>query len=276
MRGVPADPSRLALFLVLVLVLALGCDDLDARSKAKRAASLYARGRYADAAELYRDAAEHAPEIPLLHLNRGFACLQLVRGGEDRYSECAIEAFRSYLEANPSDPRGREYLVATLVDTARFDDAKAFLEPELSKTPPSLEAISVMARIAQKAGRFEEALAYAEQRARVSEADPAAHQALGALVWDHLVRRADLTPARRLELADRALSALARAAELSPHAPEPWVFRGLVLRERARAFPCGADAGTEPGCMLRDRDLLEAGRASDAARARHAASKDGG
>ncbi len=265
---------------LLFLVAAAGlvaCDTIEARARAKDAAAAYARGRYEEAAEIYGAAAHRDPELATLWLNRGFACLQLVKAQRPAFASCALESFRTFARLAPNDPRGREYLLATLVAGELYEDAKILLGPEIDRDGPSIEAISVLSQIAQKVGHFDDALDLAGRRAQVEANDPAAHQAIGSLIWDYLYRHADVPTERRLALADRAVEALSRATELSPHAPEPLVFRGLIWRERARAHTCDLDAGStdSEGCERRATDLSQAAKDADAARIRQG-KKDGG
>ena len=94
--------------------------------------------------------------------------------------------FRKYLEMKPDDPRGRNYLIQTFVDTKRYDDAVEFFKPEVEANPPSLEAIGVLGQIAAKVGRFDAALTWYQKRMDVAPREPEGFVGMGVIVWDHL------------------------------------------------------------------------------------------
>lgn len=236
---------------MVLLASAPGCDRLSARQKAKQAAELYAQGDYAGAATLYREAAALEPDLEVLELNLAFTHLQLLKSASksehETHARQAIDALIRYEKRSPDDGRARKYLLQTFVDGLRYEDAQRYFEPELSRTPPSVEAIAVLGQIAAKRGDFDGARAWCARRAEATPNDPAAHQCLGNLVWSHLHKHPEVVGAARFELADLGLGALNKAASLAPEAPETYVFMNLIHRERALAHPCGEgfDAGLD-------------------------------
>lgn len=260
-----------------VAILLFGCETLEARRVAKEGADLYAKGDFAAAAQKYEEATRLDPSLSVLDLNLGFTYLQLLRGApkaeQDALSRKAVEALSRYRDRKPDDPRGRDYLLQTFVDTLRYDDAQAFFKPELERDPPSLEAITVLGQIAAKLGNLEEAMKWCQRRADVRPDDPAGYQCLGSLLWNHLHKHPEIAGPSRIEFADRGLHALGRAVELDPEAPEPYTFMNLIHRQRALAHPCGVgfDAGLDdrgkPVDAGIDEVACEAAKAADLAAA---------
>ena len=299
----PRRASR-ALHGLLVLGTLASCDTLKARHAANEAASLYKDGNLPSAASKYEEARQLDPAIPTIHLNLGFTYLALYEAapkGPDgaRWGGRAVEEFEKYIALRPDDPRGRQYLIQTFVDSKRYDDAVAFFKPEVSATPPSLEAISLLGQIAAKVGRIDDALDWYQKRVDLAPKEAEGLEGLGVLIWDYLHNHPEITDEPRLKLADRGIASLRRATELKPGAAEAWSYWNLLLRERAAGHRCllpdggiglvaldgGAltsDGGVaQMSCeQLKAADLLEADRcmrvAADLFRARAGAAQAGG
>lgn len=242
---------------------ALACDTLSARRIASDAAKLYAKGEFEAAAKKYEEAIAIDPSIESLHLNLGFSYLQLLRSvpaeQQAQVGRKAISALVAYRDRNPQDPRGRDYIMQTFSDTLLYDDAVKYLEPEVSRDPPSLEAITVLGQIAAKAGKLDEAERWCRKRIEVRPQDPAGYQCLGSLLWNHLHKSPTMMGTERISVADQALEALMKAIELKPEVPDPYTFANLVHRERALGHPCGVgfDAGFDPDGMVPDAGVDE-------------------
>jgi len=225
---------RSALFIVLAIS---GCDALSARRTAQEGVERYRAGKYEDALGHFDLAIAGEPDMATLHLNRGFTCLQLFKAGvkeeREKYGACAIEAFRTYQTLKSDDPRGRDYLLQSFVDTLRYADAESYFAADLAKTPPSSEAMALLGQIAAKRGDVDLAQKWCKKRAEATPKDPAAHQCLGTLVWDHLHRHPEITGDKRLAMADEGIAALTRSIDLAPEVPEPYTFANLLHRERA-------------------------------------------
>lgn len=226
--------SRLAPVLIIV---AAGCDTLSARRTAQDGVAAYKKGEFAGALTRFDEALGTDPSLSAVQLNRGFTCLQLFKAGvkdeKDRYGACAIDAFKKYQVSQPEDTRGRDYLLQSFVDTLRYDDALAYFQPELSRTPPSKEAMSLLGQIAAKLGNVDTALEWCVKRAEAAPNDPSAHQCRGVLIWEHLHKHPEIIGEDRIRWSDQGIAALTRTIELSPDQPEPYTFANLLHRERA-------------------------------------------
>lgn len=243
----------MAMVVPLALVAA-SCDTLKARREASQAATLYKEGDIQAATARYTEAEKLDPGIATIHLNLGFGHLSLFQAAPKgpkagEHAAAAVAEFRKYLEMKPDDPRGRNYLIQTFVDTKRYDDAVDFFKPEVEANPPSLEAIGVLGQIAAKVGRFDAALSWYQKRMDVAPKDPDGYTGMGVIVWDHLHNHAEVTGEQRRQFADRAITALKKAIEMHPGPPEPYTYVNLLYRERASSFLCptvSPDAGAPP------------------------------
>ena len=253
-----AFPPRRALLGATLLVAAgVSCDTLQARRRANQAAARYKDGDLVAATAGYEEASRLDPSIAAIHLNLGFAYLSRYEAAPRaadaaQNAEGAVRELKRYIALRPDDPRGRQYLIQTFVDSKRYDDAVAFFQPELERDPPSLEAITLLAQIAAKVGRFDDALRWYDRRAALAPRDTDALEGLGVLVWDHLHSHPDLRPADRVMLADRAIAAMKRAAELKSGNAEALSYWNLLLRERAAGLRCEAVDGGEAAGALPD------------------------
>lgn len=229
--------ARVALLLLSSTLLVAGCDTLHARHLANSAVALYRSGDFQGAAEKFDRAVELDPRIPTIFLNQGFTYLALYTASpksKEGYEAGgrAVRAFQRYLALAPDDPRGKNYLVQTFVDTNRYEDAVAYFKPEIERQPPSLAAVTTLGLIASKTGRIDDALNWYQRRVALAPADPDGHYSLGVLIWEHLHYHSNITGQERLALSDQALGSLRKAVELRPHAFESYTYINLVYRER--------------------------------------------
>ena len=264
-RSVRVLPALLALSILSA------CDTIAARQRANEGASLYKKGRFREAAERFDEAARLDPTIPELALNQGFSALSILQKGaagaeREQAGNAAIAAFQRYVELRPADARGRQYLVETYVETRRWADAEAYFRPAAEGTPPSIEAITVLAHLASKLGRIADAVEWYRRRAELQPANVEAHLGLGVLIWDHLRAQPQVAGAVRLQLADTGIGALERAMTLSPDAAEPVAYVNLLYRERALGHgDCNAPPAMGTATATTAECLTE--RASDLAKA---------
>jgi tetratricopeptide (TPR) repeat protein len=223
---------------LILVAAASGCDTLKARSVAKEAADLYHEGKLDEAIAKYEEAAKFDPNIATIQLNLGFANLaayqQDPKGKNgDLAANRAVEAFESFLKLKPEDERGKQYLVQTFVDTARYDAAVQYFQPQVQKNDP--EALNTLGIIASKTGKFAEAKDWYTKRVAADPNNADAHVALGVLVWDFLHNHKEVVAQQRKDLADEGIKVLLDAIKLTPKAPNPYTYTNLLYRERSEA-----------------------------------------
>jgi tetratricopeptide (TPR) repeat protein len=223
---------------LIVAAGATGCDSLKARMVAGDAATLYHQGKLDEAIAKYEEAAKFDPNIATIQLNLGFANLaayqQDPKGKSgDEAANRAVEAFENFLRIKPDDERGKQYLVQTFVDTARYDAAVQYFQPQVQKNDP--DALNTLGIIASKTGRFSEAMDWYTKRTQADPNNADAHVALGVLVWDYLHNHTEVVGQQRKDLADQCIKVLADAIKLTPKAPNPYTYTNLCYRERANA-----------------------------------------
>jgi tetratricopeptide (TPR) repeat protein len=223
---------------VLIAGLCVGCDSLRARFIAQRAVDLYHRGKIAEAAAKFGEAEKLDPNLAVVQLNAGFANLSLYRSAPkspegEQAAQKAIAAFESYLRLKPRDERAKVFLIQTFVDTGRYEDAVSFFKPEVERPAPSSEALNTLGNIASKTGKFQEARSWFEKRISVQPDSTDGYLALGVLLWDHLHNHQEVMGEQRLALANAAIQYLDKATQLSPAAPNAYIYTNLCYREKS-------------------------------------------
>ena len=111
-------PVALCAFASLLLG---GCSEVRGRRKIQEANSLYKESDYKGAVAAFEEAEKLVPDLPVLWLNKGFTCRQLIVPGTKTpesvsASKCALSAFLRYKELKPDDSRGDMLYVQTLFD----------------------------------------------------------------------------------------------------------------------------------------------------------------
>lgn len=248
---------RWALPLSLLAALPLSaCDTLRARAKAQDGAEMYRNGDIKKAAELFEEAAKIDPTVPPIQIDRGFTNLSLYqlsprsKEGQEAASR-AIDAFKIYMKM-PVKPeqkqKARDYLIETLAQAQKYDEAVEFFRPQLEKKPPDLEALTILGNIARNMGRMGDAKKWLEKRLEVNPNDADVYLALADMDFQELCmdsgcRSTDpnkpppsMAPALRLEKANHGLTLLKKAMEIAPNNPNLLVFANLLLIQRTYAY----------------------------------------
>jgi tetratricopeptide (TPR) repeat protein len=248
--GVPC-----ALLLLAVALAPAGCGRVGARSLAREGNEHYRAGRYEEAIARFEAALRLEPNLPVLSLHLGYAAMALGSTqrppASERSALRASRAFARFMELAPRDERGPRFYLQCLLDAGRTDEAIAFLRRQHEKNPRDLATIASLGAVCSRAGRADEALAWYEKRAALLPGEAKAHYLVGTLLWERLHRDESLSGAERVRLAERGLRAVDAALRLQPGSVETLVYRGLLLRERARG---------RPDETSRKRDLEEAER----------------
>jgi tetratricopeptide (TPR) repeat protein len=254
------------LYLLLSLAGALsGCAEIRARRHAREGNHLYLDGNYRAALTEYQRAEELLPSFPVIALNIGLTCRQLMVPGaktaeNDRAIECALSAFDRLKRLRPADPRGEQLFVQTLFDADRFEALAAMYEQQLRARPDDLAALNGLVQVYSRWEHWPQALTFMIRRAKVESSDAEAQYGVGVFIWNRLFQKGgnaeralfdpradpkavpppvgseDITGAERIALADQGISFLERALALRPKYGEAMVYLNLLYRQRSYAF----------------------------------------
>lgn len=145
--------------------------------------------------------------------------------------------FESMLVKSSTDAEARQYLVAVFVEAKRYRQAVLYYQPELDKNPTNIEAMKILAIVADKSGLVDEAIHWYRKRAEVTT-DKAARAVLeyetATYVWNLLHYSPDRTAGvLGLRWADLGIEAAKRAIALKPDYGEAFVYANLLYLARA-------------------------------------------
>src|SRR5262245_34067471 len=122
----PRLPSVIALVAVAAAACAgAGCTELRGRRRIQQGTDAYRHGHFVEAVARFKEAEAFVPDQPVLWLNKGYACRELIVPGaatpEARAAAaCALDAFKQLRTLAPADPRGDRLYVQTLFDIGEY------------------------------------------------------------------------------------------------------------------------------------------------------------
>ena len=252
--------TRSALAVTMLLVLVGGCTQLRGRRKIQEGNAAYKRGDFAAAVSAFHEAEAFVPELPVLWLNLGYACRELVIVGpgavNNDAARCALDAFKHLRALTPDDPRGDRLYVQTLFDAGEYKTIERTFSLRHEKDPNNLDVLLVLEQVYGKLGRWREALTYYRKAAALRPRDAEAQYAVGTFIWQILQARGggpafvdydprprpdrppapvptseDVVGAERVALAEEGIRYLGSAAALRPHYADALSYTGLLYRQ---------------------------------------------
>jgi tetratricopeptide (TPR) repeat protein len=259
---------------VSMVALLSSCSELMARNHARSGNKHFSAGDYAAAVKEYDTAQSLYPKLPVVALNKGLACRQMMAPGgrsEEQKAaiDCAVAAFSKLKELAPQDARGDQLYIQTLFDGDRFETLIGIYQAQLAKNEKDLGAINALIQIYTRADNWQKTLEFAMRRADVDPADAEAQYAVGVMIHNRLYQKGgadkgtydprpdpnadpkkknvepkvpppfslgDILGANRVELAELGIKFLDRAIAIRPTYREAMAFEGLLLRQKAYAF----------------------------------------
>lgn len=257
--------GRLAMLLATASLAS--CSELRARHHAREGNRLFRDGEYAAAVREYREADHLRPGLPVVVLNLGLACRQLMVPGSvtaenERAISCAIEAFQRLGKLAPGDRRAEQLYTQTLFDADRFERLAAIYERQLRGRPGDLAAINGLIQVYSRWNRWQKTLEWMVKRAEIERNDPETYYAVGAFVQNLLFQKGggndkstfdprpnpeitkvppvfaegDIAGRQRVELADLGIANLQNALAIQPKYRSAMVYLNLLYRQKSLAF----------------------------------------
>jgi tetratricopeptide (TPR) repeat protein len=301
--------------LLLIVVGALGCDQLDGRSRNRKANRLFREMQFVDSAAEYERALKEV-EDPTIHYNLGLAYSKVFRIGatgnvvldvagspactyipgvspvtkqvcvkpnDKHFAECmpgsgsaagsgsasgtgagpsvcpssfqcqqtalcaldnarladlAAQHFQAWVKAHPEDVDTRAIMTQVWMDSSQYPKAIEYWQALLAAKPNDAEIMGSLAGINLKAGDWRKSIEWYNKVAELStdtSAKVAAYQFIGNVAWSKLNSKT-LTGAESVELADRGVGALQKAAELQPDNPKPVGLQASIFNFRGQAM----------------------------------------
>ena len=233
MRSPLRRPLRAAVLLLLVPTW-LGCHKLQGRQHFHSGNAYYEDEQYRQALVEYEEGLALDPDATVVWRSVGLAALALYRPGEETadnaaLAEKAIDAFRRYTAAHPEDEKAREYLVTTLMNAQRFDEAIATLEEDARRHPEDGRYAQAVVRALTEAGKLQAAM---DRAARLG--DPDVFYTIGVSAWAKSYYTPPASVDEHRALIELGLAALDRANGLRPDHFDTLSYLNLLWRERVK------------------------------------------
>ncbi len=220
---------------LLAAPLLAGCHKVQARVELKQGNAFYQQEEYRQALAKFQKGLELDPTATFAWRSVGLTALALFRPGDTspqnlQYAETAIDGFKKYLEDYPDNEKVREYLLTTLVQTKRFDEALAYLRERGDPNDP--DVVRAQVNILIQAGRYDEAWQLAQKMTGPNQAEVL--YSVGVSAWDQAYRNPALNYEQRSKMVDTGLEALRRALDVKPDYFEAMAYYNLMFREKAK------------------------------------------
>ena len=191
--------TALAVAVAAIAVGSSGCGEVRGRKMLQDANELYRKGKYQEAVALFEAAEPLVPRLPVLWLNKGYTCRQLLTPGATptaetrRWATCALAAFSKLKELDPRDPRGEQLYVQTLFDTNDFATLESMFLAQSRGAQGrggfDQDAATGLQQVYFKWGKWAQALFWARKSAEARSGDADAQYRLGAFIWQLLSSR---------------------------------------------------------------------------------------
>jgi tetratricopeptide (TPR) repeat protein len=211
------------------------CQRWQARVELKKGNSLYENGSYRAAMEQFQRGLELDPGATFAWRSVGFAALASYRPEDEspenkQFAQVAIDAFDRYLVDHPNDQRVEAFLITTLLDAERYDEALDRLRSNVAAEPDDPARHKAVIAVMLQAGRLDDA--YAEAKA-MRQPDATALYSVGVAAWEHLHGGIAVDREHREAVLRLGMQALEEAIAVQPDYAEAMVYLNLLYRQKA-------------------------------------------
>jgi tetratricopeptide (TPR) repeat protein len=152
-------------------------------------------------------------------------------------ADLATKHFQEWLKSHPTDTETEKQMTQVWLDASAFDSAIKYWESRLQQKPNDPEIMGNLAGINLKAGEWRKSIEWytkVAEAAKDSGNKVGAYQFIGNVAWSKLNSKT-LNPDETIELADRGLGALQKAAELEPKNSKLFSLQASIYNFRANA-----------------------------------------
>jgi tetratricopeptide (TPR) repeat protein len=191
-------------------------------------------------------------------------------------ADMSAQHFQKWLTANPTDAETRALMTQVWLDASLYPKALDYWTGLLGQKPNDPQIMGSLAGINLKAGDWRKSIEWYTKVADVSTdmtAKVGAYQFIGNVAWSKLNSKT-LTPPESVELADRGIGALQKAAALQPDNPKPVGLTASIYNFRALAMGASWASGLDrasaaelqhESAVLRDKAKKAQGQAASPA-----------
>jgi tetratricopeptide (TPR) repeat protein len=178
-------------------------------------------------------------------LNTLAALTSIYSDDPKRNFDTAYQYAQQLVAAGPNDPKNL-YAMANLFEKfEKVDDAEKMYRQIAEQNPSDPKACGALAGFYNKPlwkddqgaarSRFEQAVEMLERCATLAPNDPSGYQKVATFYWDKAYRDPLITDEQKLQFAEKGLAAVDKALSLKPDYFEAVIFKGLLMREKAKA-----------------------------------------
>ena len=164
-----------------------------------------------------------------------------------RSYDTAYKYAEQLVAQNPDDPKNL-YAMANLYEKfEKVDDAERMYKKIAESNPNDPKACGALAGFYNKPlwkdetganrSKFDDAVMILDRCALLAPNDPSGYQKVATFYWDKAYRDPLLTDQEKLVFAQKGLDAVDKALALKPDYFEAVIFKGLLMREKAKATP---------------------------------------
>lgn len=283
----PRMARRIGRVAVLALVssgllASPGCEVFKKRRAMNEGVGSYKAKRYDDAAESFKRAIRIDQDYAEAYKNLGLTYMQMYEPGSEHpkdieYADGAIQAFKRYIELDPGNQKGKEYLINICSVSHRMQDAIDFFLKDFDRNPSDLQLVKLIAALYHRAGDTENAIQWFEKAAQLEPTNPEAWYSVGVACWGRSYNSMYLEYEDRMALIDNGLEALDRARQLKKDYYEAITYESLLYREKVKydISPAATVQWRQKADELLAR-AMELRNAAMAAQAAAAAAQQGG
>jgi tetratricopeptide (TPR) repeat protein len=232
-----------------LLLVGGGCQKVSARRKIQEGNKFYYDGKFIQATAAYEEGVRLDPSLDVGWYNLALSHLAQFSAGKQgdenaAHAKRAIEAFRKYLELNPSDKDAQNFLLQTYIDSGEIELAVAHFEKLIEEGLKTGDKASVrnaasqIAKIYSDAGDKDKAIEWHRKRALAewndSDGKFDAWYRIGDLEYKKIKGRTAIRGAERVKIADTAIAAIQKAIELKPESKDAHVMQNVLYHQRAQ------------------------------------------
>jgi tetratricopeptide (TPR) repeat protein len=178
-------------------------------------------------------------------LNTLAALTSIYSDDPKRNYDTAYKYAEQLVAENPNDAKNL-YAMANLYEKfEKVDDAERMYKQIADSNPSDPKACGALAGFYNKPlwkdesgaarSKFDEAVTMLDRCAQLAPDDPSGYQKVATFYWDKAYRDPLLTDEQKLAFAQKGLDAVDKALALKPDYFEAVIFKGLLMREKAKA-----------------------------------------
>jgi tetratricopeptide (TPR) repeat protein len=180
-------------------------------------------------------------------LNTLAALTSIYSDDPKRDYDTAYKYAEQLVAENPTEPKNL-YAMANLFEKfEKVDEAEQMYKKIAETNPNDPKACGALAGFYNKPlwkddtgaarSKFDDAVTILDRCAQLAPNDPTGYQKVATFYWDKAYRDPLLTDQEKLVFAEKGLDAVNKALALKPDYFEAVIFKGLLIREKAKATP---------------------------------------